>query len=291
MGADEVEGITFERYFGEEDIAWLENLANYWGGEEDGYRPFTDDDDLACFCARLAQNILDDEPRSFEWLLEHNDRLFRHHAEDPTFRRVVLMGLEYGAAREDGPCANYLGALHVLGTMVPQDYRRAVELYEIGERKGVAQSAVNLGYAYEYGWLGEPDYVRAFMQYAKCASLGEHAEALYKLGDMYARAKVVRQDLRVAFLLWEKSFEKAGDDLAIKAQGAFRMAQLMEDPANQEWDIRYDPMRAFELYQLAERGLRIDIAHGQAYYRKRLREAIEGQERIRAMLESGEIEL
>lgn len=167
----------------------------------------------------------------------------------------------------------------------------ATQLYELGERKGIAQSAVNLGYAYEYGWLGEPDYERAFKQYAKVASLGEHPEALYKMGDMYSRAKVVEKDLRVAYLLWEKSFQKAGDNLALKAQGAFRMAQMMEDPASEEWDVKYDPMQAFALYQLAERGLRIDIAHGQDYYRKRLSEAIEAQGRLRALLDSGEVEL
>ena len=75
----------------------------------------------------------------------------------------------------------------------------------------------------------------------------------------------------MALLLWEKNFEKAGDGLVIKAQGTFRMAQLVEDPANEKWNIKYDPMRALKLYQLAERSLRIDIAHGQVYYEKRPR--------------------
>ena len=69
------------------------------------------------------------------------------------------------------------------------------------------------------------------------------------------------------------------------------MAQLMEDPANQEWDVPYDPLQALGLYQLAERGLRLAVAHGYSYYAKRLRESIEGQERVRALLESGEYEL
>ena len=47
-------------------------------------------------------------------------------------------------------------------------------------------------------------------------------------------------------------------------------------------------MLALELYQLAERGLRLAVAHGYEYYRKRLREAIEGQERVRVLLESDE---
>lgn len=285
MGID----IALGDYFSEEELAWLRNLEGFWYGDE--YEPFTDDDELARVCANMAQRILDEYPRGLEWILEKDEKLIYRYGDDPTFCRLALMGLEYGVAMEDGPCANYLGALHVRGVLVEQDYARAVELYELGERKGIAQSAVNLGYAYEYGWLGEPDYVRAYMQYAKAASLGEHPEALYKLGDMYSRAKVVEQDLRVAYLLWEKSYQKAGDDLEQKCQGAFRMAQLMEDPANREWDVPYDPMKALELYQLAERGLRLAVAHGYGYYAKRLRESIEGQERVRAFLESGEYEL
>ena len=225
----------------------MENLADYWYGDGKEYAPFTDDEHLATICAKMAQRILDDDPQGVEWILEHNERDFIRYSDDPTYRKLAISALEYGAACGNGACANFLGALHVQGDVVDQDRRRAVELFKIGERWGVAQSAVNLGYSYEYGWLGEPDYTKAFMQYAKTASLGEHPEALYKLGDMYARAKVVEQDLRVAYLLYEKSYNKAGDNLVIKAQSAFRMAQLMEDPDNQEWDIPYDPMQAFAL--------------------------------------------
>lgn len=68
------------------------------------------------------------------------------------------------------------------------------------------------------------------------------------------------------------------------------MAGLMEDSANRGWDAPYDPMQVLELYQLAEHGLRITVAYGFDYYGKRLREAIEGQERVRTLLDSGEWE-
>ena len=45
------------------------------------------------------------------------------------------------------------------------------------------------------------------------------------------------------------------------------------------------PLRALALYQRAEIGLRIDIANGMTYYAKRLREAIEGQEKARELVE------
>ena len=49
--------------------------------------------------------------------------------------------------------------------------------------------------------------------------------------------------------------------------------------------MQRDPLRALHLFQVAEIGLRLDIADGQTYYRRRLQEAIEGQERARALLE------
>ena len=42
---------------------------------------------------------------------------------------------------------------------------------------------------------------------------------------------------------------------------------------------------ALTLYQRTEIGLRIDIANGMTYYTKRLREAIEGQEKARKLVE------
>ena len=127
------------------------------------------------------------------------------------------------------------------------------------------------------------------MQYAKAAAMCDAPEALSKLGDMYSRAKVVARDLRAAYTLYEKSLENAGN-IEMRAQAAIRIANLISDRANGKWDIPYDPMRALELYQLAERGLRVDIAQGQTYYRKRLLEAMEGQERMRGLLDEPFVE-
>lgn len=127
------------------------------------------------------------------------------------------------------------------------------------------------------------------MQYAKMAAL-DHPEALYKLGDMYARGHGEDRDLRVAWDLYWKSFE-ASKSIISKAQPAFRLAGIMGDFDSQEiWNLEYDPMSALEFYQLAERGLRLDIAQGQRYYVERLKEALEGQDRMRAVLEGGEVE-
>ena len=62
-------------------------------------------------------------------------------------------------------------------------------------------------------------------------------------------------------------------------------------PDGEDVGTPYDVIQAFGLYQPAERGLRIDIAHGSDHYRPRLRETLEAQERIRALLDAGEVEL
>lgn len=49
--------------------------------------------------------------------------------------------------------------------------------------------------------------------------------------------------------------------------------------------LELDPLQALHLLQTAEVGLRVSIKHGSAYYRKRLAEVIEGQQRACELLE------
>ena len=65
-----------------------------------------------------------------------------------------------------------------------------------------------------------------------------------------------------------------------------RLSRLCEslrqsNPSCEEWGEEYDPLRALSLFQQAEIGLRIDISKGATYYRRRLTEAIEGQDLAR----------
>ena len=291
-------------FFCDEDYAWIEHLANYWTyfdqtcsyspetddeqlAQTGSYSPATDDEELGQTCARLAGDLLRDDPRSFVCELEDDVSQTYQNYGDDTFARLVILGLEYGVACCDGLCANWLGAMYYMGDVVEQDYFKAQELYELAQNEGVAQAMINLGYIYEYGRTGEPDHLKAFMQYAKAAAMYDAPEALYKLGDMYSRAKVVKQDLYAAYVLYQKSFINA-QTIDIQAQPAIRIANLISDRENSKWGIPYDPMQALELYQLAERGLRVDIAQGATYYSKRLHEAMEGQERVRRLLSSSE---
>lgn len=271
---------TAREYFDETDYRWLEDLAS--GSGDEAFDGTYDPKGTASASAALAKALLANKPEAFEELLEQ-DEYANYRFESEAFVRLVLLGLEYGVACDSGACANYLGAMYYMGDVVEQDYHIAKRLYELAESKGVIRAMLNLGYIYEYGRCGEPNHMRAYMQYAKVAALTGHPEALYKMGDMYSRAKVVEKDLRAAWVLYERSLE-AMEDVVDKAQPAIRIAKLTSDPTCAEWGIPYDPMRALMLYQLAECGLRIDISRGQTYYARRLQEALDGQERMREVL-------
>lgn len=179
---------------------------------------------------------------------------------------------------------NDLGALYYMGDLVEQDYAKAAELYEMAADAGCFQSIINLGYIYEYGRTGKPDHAKAYQWYSLAAALAPSSEAVYKLGDMFSRGRAVPQDRSKAYRLYERSLELARDDAEF-AQPAIRIASMLIDPDAPSRGIDRNPLRALALYQRAEIGLRIDIANGMTYYAKRLREAIEGQEKARELVE------
>ena len=266
-------------FLGEEDyvfVSSLEKSLREAGAHEDG--------GIAALAERLASCFLNGDMADFVMALESEDVAVHQCLADENFQRLVLLGLAFGVECENAACANYLGALYYLGAGVPQDYRRAKELYELAASKFLIQAIINLGYIYEYGRVGEPDYERAYRQYAEAAALSGHFEALYKLGDMYDRGRGVERDAHMALELWDRSLREAKGEHA-QSQPAFRIARLISDSANPELGLPYDPLGALRLFQLAERGLRISIARGEEYYRPRLVEAIEGQERMRAVLD------
>ncbi len=72
---------------------------------------------------------------------------------------------------------------------------------------------------------------------------------------------------------------------------AFRLAELVIDEANEEWDILYDPVLALHYYQVAELGIRIQLADDSPWYAERLKQAIAGQKRARALMDEMGVDL
>lgn len=234
----------------------------------------------------LGQVLFSGGGDAFASFVSQNSARIREAARyDEHVAEVLVLGYKLGISADSGACMNDLGALYYMGELVEQDYARAVELYEMAMAHGCYQSIVNLGYIYEYGRTGEKDLGKAYRYYALAAALAPSSEAVYKLGDMYSRGVTGERDVMKAKALWERSLELA-QGLAEFAQPAIRIAKLLIDAEAVAQGVKRDPLRALHLFQQAEIGLRIDITeNGMTYYRRRLEEAIEGQERARALVE------
>ena len=247
--------------------------------------------DLDAFLEELAKAAISPDSDEFaEFVSTNRADVFEALAQDPSVADVLLAGYRLGITFGSDACMNALGAHYYLGDIFEQDFAKAKELYQMAVDHGNLQSLVNLGFIYEYGRTGKPDFQKAYECYSLAAALAPSFEAAYKLGDMYARGKAVDRDMRKAHMLWERSLDLS-QNVVERAQPAIRIAQLLVDPECDRWGIDADPLRALKLFQDAEVGLRIDIADGQYYYRKRLREAIEGQEVARSLVEEEDSEL
>ena len=234
----------------------------------------------------LGQVLFSEGGDAFAHFVAQNSARIREAARyDEHVAEVLVLGYKLGISADSGACMNDLGALYYMGELVEQDYARAAELYEMAMAHGCYQSIVNLGYIYEYGRTGEKDLGKAYRYYALAAALAPSSEAVYKLGDMYSRGVTGERDVMKAKALWERSLELA-HGLAEFAQPAIRIAKLLIDAEAVAQSVKRDPLRALHLFQQAEIGLRIDITeNGMTYYQRRLEEAIEGQERARALVE------
>lgn len=234
----------------------------------------------------LGQVLFSGGGDAFASFVSQNSARIREAARyDEHIAEVLVLGYKLGISTDSGTCMNDLGALYYMGELVEQDYARAAELYEMAMAHGCYQSIVNLGYIYEYGRTGEKDLGKAYRYYALAAALAPSSEAVYKLGDMYSRGVTGERDVMKAKALWERSLELA-QGLAEFAQPAIRIAKLLIDAEAVAQGVKRDPLRALHLFQQAEIGLRIDITeNGMTYYQRRLEEAIEGQERARALVD------
>lgn len=235
--------------------------------------------------------LSDDEAALPAYCEDNRALLVRAVKVCPEIAEALVIGLKIGIDN-NSPCnMNYLGTLYYMGDILEQDYQKAAELYEMATNAGFYQSTINLGYIYEYGRIGEPDYQKAFAYYSLAAALYPSVEALYKLGDQFSRGQAVEEDKQKAYLLYERSLEQAEDNMVDISQPAIRLAEMLIDKGNGLYGIEYNPLRALHLYQQAEIGLRISIKHGEHYYKKRLQEAIEGQDHAREIIEAEEATL
>lgn len=283
---------TYTYVLSREELERLSELANVpliIRDTPESYRDEAETDNVDDLLHELAQNALSNVGDGFARFAQANAARIHKAARYSTdIAEALVLGYRLGISAGSAACMNDLGALYYMGELVEQDYAKAAELYEMAMRHGCFQSVINLGYIYEHGRTGERDFGKAFRFYALAAALAPSCEATYKLGDMFSRGQATETNLTFAKALWERSLELA-ESPALAAQPAIRIARLLIDPNSAEQGIELDPLRALSLFQQAEVGLRMDIADGLYYYRKRLAEAIKGQAQARAMLDDDPI--
>lgn len=235
--------------------------------------------------ANVAFSASEDEFAEFAAINRNKIREMADYA--PEVAEMLVLCYRVGISNGSSACMNDLGAMYYMGDLVEQDYQKAAELYEMAADAGCYQSVINLGYIYEYGRTGEADHMKAYQWYSYAAALNPSSEAVYKLGDMYSQGKAIPRDKKKAYNLYEHSLELARN-IVEAAQPAIRIARMLIDPEAPSYGVQPNLERALMLYQQAESGLRIDIANGQYYYRKRLAEAIEGQEKARSLIDDSD---
>lgn len=124
---------------------------------------------------------------------------------------INLLITYYQRAIESGisRAALNLGALYYNGVFVKQDYKKAMELYQIaseGDDSNIVSIALcNLGYCHYYGRDTKIDYAKAFDYFFKGAVLYDNPICLYKLGDMYRLGLNVLPNENTAYLLYKKA--------------------------------------------------------------------------------------
>lgn len=121
-----------------------------------------------------------------------------------------------------------LGAMYYLGTYVPQDYKKAYELYMRALELGETAALCNIGYCWYYGRHQATDYEKALRYFELGAALLNDPNCLYKLGDMYLNGYAVEKNEKFAYAFYlraKDSFDKNGANRNLEADINFRLGR------------------------------------------------------------------
>ena len=136
-----------------------------------------------------------------------------------------------------------LGVQYEHGQGVPQDFGKAVELFQKAADSGYADAQNHLGFLYQNG-LGVPkDFGKAADLYQKAADQG-NARAQYNLGLLYEGGQGVPKDLKKAAELYQKAANQ-GDQDAIANLKTLSEHEPSAPSSKSEFTGGYDPAIAF----------------------------------------------
>ena len=127
---------------------------------------------------------------------------------------------------------NDLGLFYQSGTMVPQDYARAMQWYKKAASKNHIPAIFNIGLLYHKGLGVSQDYKRAHIWFSRAAKLND-ADAQYNLGVMYYEGLGVDVNLQEAYI-WFSLAAMNGSKKALNARD--RTAASLDLPTIEESD-------------------------------------------------------
>lgn len=265
----------------------IEELAEWERLYDEGFESYSDPslttearELLASIVQAVA--IFDDEAELLAIKTYYGDALNRWITH-PTVADFLVRAYGHFIARGCAASCCNLGAMYYSGRGVEQNDELACELYELGAERGDGQSCVNLGYVHYYGRSSHGvDYTRAYECFSLGALIWGNPEGYWKLGDLYAGGKGVKQNDWLAWSMYSKAYE-LDNGSSYAARAAHHVADYLMRGI--EGKLEKDPENALLLYAQAEVGYRKEIQGGLDYYRGCLEQVIAGQKQARAALD------
>lgn len=155
-----------------------------------------------------ARIMTGDLKAKIEWASLFQMRLFNEVT--PEIAERIVRYYEEGIGKYDVAALN-LGALYYNGVLVPRDFAKAVQYYQMAadaEDDWIAAIAcADLGYCYAYGREIPKDMKKAYESWLKGTERAPYSVNFYKLGDMYRFGNYVEKDAQKAFEYYEKAYE------------------------------------------------------------------------------------
>jgi tetratricopeptide (TPR) repeat protein len=135
---------------------------------------------------------------------KYHDRFFTRAYVQEGENAYDHKAAELAAEQGDPVGQANLGLLYAEGRGIPQDYRKAAELYQKAGDQGNALAQVNLGWLYHEGKGVPQDYRKAVELFQKAADQGYVPGQAY-LASQYAKGTGVPKDYQKAVELYHKA--------------------------------------------------------------------------------------
>ncbi len=114
--------------------------------------------------------------------------------------------------RKNGDSYGYFG-LGMISHHVNEDYKTALELYEIASERNVPEAMHNIGFLYQHGMVGEKNISKAIEYYQMAAELG-FERSQHDLAYLYHMGLGIEKDILKALYWYQKAAKQgAGDSL------------------------------------------------------------------------------